>query len=64
MNAKQSRLPFRSSPKALAGRTHEHDAVNRRLAYDVLADVSNPKFAHLVTWAKRVIERLEGKATR
>ena len=64
MNPRQARLSLRSAHKTLADRTHEHDAVNRRLAYDVLADVSNPKFAHLVTWAKRVIERLEGKATR
>jgi hypothetical protein len=50
--------------KTLADKTREHDAANLQLAHDVLADASNPKFAHLLTWAKRVTERLEGKATR
>jgi hypothetical protein len=64
MNARQARLPLRSAPKTLADRTREHDAANLQPARDVLADAGNPKFAHVIAWARLVVPRLEGKAAR
>ncbi len=45
--------------KPLHQQLSEHDRRNLDLARQVLADAGNPAVAHLVDWAKRVVERLE-----
>jgi hypothetical protein len=58
MNAGQASLPFQSERKTLLHKVREHDAANLQLAREVLADSGNPRFAHLLDWARRVVARV------
>jgi hypothetical protein len=64
MRTHQARLPLRSEQKTLLAKTHQADNANLQLAHEVLADTENPKYAHLLVWAERVVSRPGAEAER